>query len=71
MMTDAIVSIVDTRLRLPIETLERNAGRNATLTLLRMVGSGLPPDVRGPRHFLPGPPNNFEALVKFEFPLQR
>jgi len=30
---------------------ERNAGRNATWTLLRIVGSGLPPDVGGPRHF--------------------
>jgi len=32
-------------------TLERNAGRNVILMLLRMVGSSLPPDVGGPRRF--------------------
>jgi len=38
LITDVIVSIVDTRPLLPSETLERNVGRNATWTLLRMVG---------------------------------
>jgi len=51
LITDAIVSIVDARLFLPTDTLQRNAVRNATWTLLRMVGPGSPSDVGGPRHF--------------------
>ena len=41
-ITDTIVSIVDTRLRLPTETPLKECHRNATLTLLRMVGPGSP-----------------------------
>ena len=47
-ITDAIVLTVDTRLRLPTEMLFK---RNATLTLLRMVGTGSPPDVGGASQF--------------------
>jgi len=39
-----------------------------------MVGLGSPQDVAEPRHFArttPTTPNDFEALVKFELPLQR
>jgi len=39
-----------------------------------MVGSDSPPDVGGPSHFARTTytrPNNFEAFVRFEFPLQR
>ena len=51
LISDVIVSIVDTRLRLPTEILLKECSRNATLTLLRMVGSDSPPDVGGHGHF--------------------
>jgi len=77
LITDAIVSIVNTVRETSSanwNTLERNASSNATWTSLRMIGPGSPPDVGGPRHFCQDyltAPNNFEALLKFKFPLQR
>jgi len=48
LITDAIVSIVDTRLRLPTKTpLKGIQTGNAIWTLLRMVGPRSPPHVGG------------------------
>jgi len=58
LISDVIVSIVHTRLRLPTEILLKECSRNATVTLLRMVGPDTPPDVGGPSHFCSAYLNN-------------
>ena len=74
LITDAIVSIADTRLRLPTETLLKGMQARIQLELYyewlgharHQMWVGLDTFARTTQTT----PNNFDALVKFEFPFQ-
>jgi len=51
LINDAIVSIVDTRLRLPTEILLKGMQQECSFNSITIVGPNSPPDVGGPRHF--------------------
>ena len=75
LITDAIVSIVDTKLRLPTETLLKGMQAGMQLELYyewlaqahHQMLVGLPAFTRTTKTT----PNDYEALVKFELPLQQ
>jgi len=74
LITDAIVSIADTRLRLPTETLLKGMQARIQLELYyewsgharHQMWVGLDTFASTTKTT----PNNFEALVKFEFPFR-